>query len=73
MICRYALRPEELRPLCIQFIHENSDKLQLSIFRKHLNHYRESVDEYFCNTPTICPNGWKPFSQRDHDYMEDEL
>ena len=73
MICRYALQPEELRPLCIQFIHENSDKLQSSIVRKQLNPHRESGDEYFWKTPAICPDGRKPFSQRDHDYMEDEL
>lgn len=70
---RYALQPDELRPLCFKFVDENEDRLQLNIFRKHMNQYRESVDDFYCNTSSFCPNGWNRIIPKHQDYMEDEL
>lgn len=72
----YALTPDELRFLCDRFINDYEDKLQISIFTKQMNKYKESVDDHLCNELHFCPNGWSHYPSENTEkdsYMEEEL
>ena len=70
----YELKPDEIRTLCDQFVMDNFNQLQIAILQYRIKRPTTSVDDQYCNTPNICPHGWKKSSTESEMVdMEDEL
>ena len=71
---RYELKPDEIRTLCDQFVMDNFNQLQIAILQYRIKRPTTSVDDQYCNTPNICPHGWRKSSTESEMVdMEDEL